>query len=333
MAKRKRLSPAVLTAPGDGPAPETKALNGWVGVRGRSPIADVSADAAMQSALQEVSRELETARNEGRLVARLSLDVVEDNYLVRDRLAVDADDMASLLDSLRARGQQTPIEVVDLGSGRYGLISGWRRMQALRELSETTGNPDFAQVQALIRRPDSAADAYCAMVEENEIRSDLSFYERARIAVKAVEQGVFGDEKTAVQSLFSAARRPKQSKIVAFSRLVMAFEDVLGWPEAIPEKVGLALVGRVKDDPEAVADLRAALTQTPPRDAAEERQRLDMWLRKPVGPPRPKEADTDIFPGLAMKTGRGKVVLQGAAIDKDMIEALHNWLLTQAPKT
>ena len=153
------------------------------------------------SAFDEVAAELHNARVEGRMVSKLAIGDIDATYLVRDRMTVDDEDMAALKDSLRARGQQAPIEVVDLGDRRYGLISGWRRLTALRALQAETSDATFGVVQAFIRRPDTAADAYCAMVEENEIRVDLSFYERARIAVKAVEQGVYPDVKTAVQSL------------------------------------------------------------------------------------------------------------------------------------
>ena len=50
------------------------------------------------------------------------------------------------------------------------------------------------------------------MVEENEIRVGLSYYERARIVAKAVAQGVFETEKQALQRLFHTASRPKRSK-------------------------------------------------------------------------------------------------------------------------
>ena len=199
MAKRKRLSPAPAPGPAEA-APETKALNGWVGVRARAPIADVSGAAAAQSALEEVAGELRRARAEGRMVTKLPLEAVDAGHLVRDRMVVDAEDMAVLTDSLRARGQQTPIEVIDLGQGRYGLISGWRRLMALRALQEETGEARFGLVQALIRAPKDASEAYCAMVEENEIRADLSFYERANMAVQAVEQGVYSDPKEAIQN-------------------------------------------------------------------------------------------------------------------------------------
>ena len=57
------------------------------------------------------------------------------------------------------------------GALPYGLISGWRRLTALQALHAETGEARFATVQALVRRPETAADAYVTMVEENEIRA------------------------------------------------------------------------------------------------------------------------------------------------------------------
>ena len=62
---------------------------------------------------------------------------------------------------------------------------------ALKSLHAETGEPRFATVQALVRRPDTVADAYVTMVEENEIRLGLSHYERARVAALATARGVF----------------------------------------------------------------------------------------------------------------------------------------------
>ena len=130
------------------------------------------------------------------------LAAVEAAHLVRDRVVLAEDEMAALSDSLRARGQQTPIEVMELDAGRYGLISGWRRLTALQQLHAETGDAAFASIKALLRRREDLSAAYVAMVEENEIRADLSFYERARIAVQAAAAGVYPDTHTAVQSSF-----------------------------------------------------------------------------------------------------------------------------------
>lgn len=330
MAKRKRLSPTSafdipdpLGAPG--PRLETKAMNGWVGTR--APIADVASDAAHHAAFDAVRAELQSAREDGRMVLRLDLDVVEADHLVRDRVVIDDDDMQSLMESLRARGQQTPIEVVDLGGGRYGLISGWRRMVALQALhSEAPQEMRFAQVQALVRRPDSAADAYLAMVEENELRANLSFYERARIAVKAAEKGIYDSPRHAVQSLFSAVRRAKRSKILSFADLVV-LDDHLAFPSAIPEKLGLALVGAMRTRPDFTRVLKTALTEAAPMsDAASERKVLEHSLRLPSPRPAPNPGD-QVREGISLRAEAGKITLSGPSVDEALIADLRIWLL------
>src|SRR5690606_41318719 len=98
------------------------------------------------------------------------LAAVEAGYLVRDRLAADEGDMAALVESLRARGQQVPIEVVEIGPGRYGLISGWRRLTAIARLGPETGEERFAPLLALLRRPEPADHAHPATVGGEQVR-------------------------------------------------------------------------------------------------------------------------------------------------------------------
>lgn len=332
MAKRKRLNPAANPAPEPPAGPtatssgplETKALNGWVGVRARPPIADVTRDAAAQAAFEEVSAELASARRDGRMVIELPLEAVDAGHLVRDRVQLDEDEMVTLMESLRARGQQTPIDVTDLGQGRYGLISGWRRLTALRALYAQGNDPIYAKVTALVRAPEGQGDAYRAMVEENEIRAALSYYERARIAVKAAQEGVFGGPKDAVQSLFSAARGPKRSKIMSFTALVEALDDSLRFPAAIPERLGLSLAARLQEDAGFVGSLRAALDAERPDTPGGERKLLEAALRPPVADkPAP---EPDVVPGVALKFKRGVVTLSGQGVDADLMADLRLWL-------
>lgn len=280
MAKRKRLGPArVFSEDTGGIVPETEHETGSepipegletksmypLGVaptrtRTGPPIASVAGASASEAALEELSETLRTAREEGRLIQALALDKIEADHLVRDRLAADEDEMQALITSIRGRGQQTPIEVVALEGDRFGLISGWRRLTALRRLAEE--DVKFGSVLAILRRPDSAADAYCAMVEENEIRVGLSYYERARIVARAAQQGVYSDSKAALSGLFSSASRPKRSKIGSFVRLHDALDDVLRFPAAIPERLGLSLVKAIEGEPGFVDRLRADLRET-----------------------------------------------------------------------
>lgn len=319
MAKRKRLSPAILTgqASPSRPGPST-----------RAPIAEISGDAAMRAAFDEVSEELSEARKSGRMVIALPLEAVETEHLVRDRLQIVDEDMDSLRASLHARGQQTPIEVQDLGHGRYGLISGWRRLMALRALQGETGEARFGTVQALVRNPDTAPQAYLAMVEENEIRAGLSFYERARIAVQAERLGVFPGLSEAVQTLFAAARAPKRSKIMSFTILVGHLDAALRFPAAIPEKLGLALAGALQKDPEFSPTLIRALQAADPSSAAEERAVLEAALRGPRPAPPAKQRET-LAPGITLERAGQKVTLAGPAVDAALQADLRAWLKTR----
>lgn len=365
MAKRKRLTPALYPSDTE-TAPEVKSALGSGPMSGLSPdpggpplagaglttppIARVAGDAATTAALQEVTEMLETARSEGRLILRLDLDSVQADYLVRDRIEGDDAELESLVESLRARGQQTPIEVVPLGDG-YGLISGWRRLTALRRLQTQTGEARFATVLAILRTPESASDAYVAMVEENEIRLGLSYFERARIVDRSVAQGVFDSDTAALRSLFATASRAKRSKIGSFLPVVRQLEPHLRFPVQLNERVGLRLSKALEDpgfahalpdkltrhdrpDPEAE---RALLTQL--LDAREKPARTKGPAKEPVSQGDKGSAQevaekrapgVTLRPGLTFRLeGRGPsrvCELAGPALDDDLLRDLQAWL-------
>jgi ParB/RepB/Spo0J family partition protein len=264
------------------------------------------------------------ARAEGRIVERLPLSAIDLSHLVRDRLKAQSEDLEALKSSLKARGQQVPVEVLDRGpkaSPRYGLISGWRRMLALSEIG-------VYEVLAVVREPKSASDAYVAMVEENEIRSDISFYERARIVVKALEQDVYSDPKSALQSLFGNVSRAKRSKIKSFMVLVEALDDVLRFPTSISEKNGLVIAKALQADPYVIDNIRASLDQTKPDNAEQE----VAALLKACCSPEPKEPTQDKVPRqifLHFDTDTKLIELSGEGIDEAFLSALESWLKKQ----
>ena len=116
------------------------------------PVARIAADAASRAALDDLADELRRHRESGRMVVELPLDQIEAAHLTRDRIHMDAEDMGALKASLASRGQQTPIEVVALPGGRYGLISGARRLAALRELAVGQDGPGTALALSWARR-------------------------------------------------------------------------------------------------------------------------------------------------------------------------------------
>ena len=337
MAKRKRLTlPGELGA-ADGmipaaaeAAPENKAIHP-LGLA-PAPISREAADAAATAALRELADEVSRARAEGRLLQALPLDQIDAGWLVRDRLAADADELSSLRDSLRLHGQRAAIEVVDRGAGhspRYGLISGWRRWTALRELQAEAGEGDtrFDQVLAVLRRPETAGDAYIAMVEENEIRAGLSYYERARIAAKAVEAGVFPTAKIALQRLYASASRARRSKIGSFLTIHHSLSETLRFPTAISERLGLALAMRLEAEAEFAEQIRHDLAAAAPQDAAAELALLERVLKgaRPaaVSAPVPTE---EIIPGVTLRLARGEIRLCGPAVGPELQARLTAWL-------
>ena len=373
MARRKRLTlPLSSTAPQpptaedrppedrSGPAPETKSLSG--SPLSAPPIAQVAGEASAAHALGELADEWRRARDEGRLVQALPLDAVDEAHLMRDRMTADPDDMADLVASIRERGQQSPIEVVALAGGRYGLISGWRRLRALRALLTETGDPRFGSVLALLRRPASAAEAYRAMVEENEIRAGISFYERARIAARAAEAGVHRDPRAAIAALFAAAPRARRSKIASFLTLHAALDDRLRFASAIPERLGLALARALDRDPGLRARLRERLRKSAPETAAAELALLERALEDgeaktgaagaaapgdtplrpaPPAPATPPDAlpspaparsahREEIRPGIWLETdggfSRARLTLSGDKVDGPLRDRLVAWL-------
>src|SRR5919106_7042327 len=68
----------------------------------------------------------------------IPLDAIDEAALTRDRAALDPVAQSELSASIAVSGLRIPIEVFELaepdGDRRYGLISGFRRLAALREL-------------------------------------------------------------------------------------------------------------------------------------------------------------------------------------------------------
>ena len=118
MAKRKRLTPAqqgYLEA-----GPESGSDRAVPGPLPAPPIARVAGEASATAALGELSAAMDSARREGRMIETLPLEAVDAGYIMRDRLVQEDDDMEALMASLRARGQQTPVEVVAFEAPQNG---------------------------------------------------------------------------------------------------------------------------------------------------------------------------------------------------------------------
>ena len=348
--------PGALSGPVAGAAPETKSALPGPGPAGFAaavplapaptppvipPIAQVSGQSAEAAALREITLGIEAARAEGRMVVEVPLADIAPGHLARDRIALEREELEALKASIRSHGQRVPAEITPLrgagarvgtGAGAeaegalayaWGLISGWRRLRALSELYDETDDPRFSVLRALVRPPEEAAASYVAMVEENEIRVGLSYYERARIVAEAAARGVFADQSAALRSLFATASRAKRSKIASFIAIHEDLGDLLHFPAGIPERLGLALVSRLRFGDRG--RIRAALTEARPASATAEIALLERLARAPrPDVSRAKPAGEVLRPGVAMvlerKAGRIAVSLSGKGVDDALLD-------------
>ncbi|MCA8869091.1 MAG: ParB N-terminal domain-containing protein [Rhodobacteraceae bacterium] len=337
MARRRRIdtpSEGELQALEDGFARETPKDK----ATGLAPIAQVvaeaarlndavpGADRARQARDQADAERFRSATEKGLVVNEISISSILSDEVPRDRLDLQGDEMAELKASILAHGVRLPIEVYALpessGGSFYGLISGYRRLLAVRMLYVGSNEARFATIPALIRQPDTISDAFVAMVEENEIRSDLSQYERGRIAVIAAGQGVYGDLAEAVDTLFPAASKAKRSKIRSFAEIHLQLGEALEFPTCLNERAGLRLAAALRAG--AADDLKAALMHGQPADPHQEWALLEPVIsgtenmaRDPSRGGRPQKAGNP-------KTGQTRIRLaKGLEISHETGKAGH----------
>lgn len=300
MAKRRKLeapSSAALGRIEEEFRRETPAGQG----RAVAPIAQVAADSAALShtasaesraadaRLRADAERLRAAEAGGLLMSELPLAQIDADALIRDRSVLDEAEMLELRQSIAANGLRLPIEVFELeaqaaGGARYGLLSGYRRLMAVRALHGLTGAEKYAAIRALVRPRREIDAAFAAMVEENEIRSGISPFERGRIAVIAVQQGAFVNVEEAVSRLFAAGSKAKRSKVRSFAMIFEELGDMLGFPELLSEKRGLRLAQALRNGAEPL--LREALAAAAAADADEEWAHLEAVIAAAEAGPR-----------------------------------------------
>lgn len=264
-----------------------------------APISQVAADAAQAQSITDAEERAEMARDrmdaaalrdakgQGRIITEISVEQIMEDAIVRDRTVLDPAEMDELKLSIRAHGLRLPIEVFDTtatpngargGDKPFGLLSGYRRLYAVRELYALTGDDQFASIKALVRDPDDLGGAFSAMVEENEIRASLSHFERGRIAVIAAKQGVFANTEDAVAALFASASKAKRSKIRSFSLIFEELGDMLEFPESLKERDGLRVAAALRNGAES--RFRDALAAGQGATAADEWAVLEQVLTR-----------------------------------------------------
>lgn len=108
-------------------------------------------------------------------IAEIDVNLIETDGRLQDRLTLDIDGLKA---SIAQNGQRVPILLRSLPDGRYRLIYGRRRLEASRQLGR--------QVRAIVTETDEQQSLKDQLLENLE-RRDLSFIERASVAVALLE--------------------------------------------------------------------------------------------------------------------------------------------------
>jgi ParB family transcriptional regulator, chromosome partitioning protein len=176
---------------------------------------------------------------------------IDEAALPRDRTTLDDAALAELETSILIDGLRQPIEVWTFSAPRdcghrFGLISGMRRLTAFRRIHKA--NPE-ARIPAFLRRPADIPDAMAKMVAENEIRSEISPWEKGRLVVQAVDEEIFETLDAAVAGLYPTLHRNRRARIRAIAEVVSEIGDgLLTNPESLNEHQLTRVAAAVRRD-------------------------------------------------------------------------------------
>jgi ParB family chromosome partitioning protein len=118
------------------------------------------------------------SHKEGEVVLSLPVDSIEPNPQ-QPRQSLDADELASLADSIREQGLLQPVVVRRIGESRYQLVAGERRWRAAAQAG-------FERVPAILRETEDWELLPLALVE-NLVRTDLNPTEEAQAYTALME--------------------------------------------------------------------------------------------------------------------------------------------------
>lgn len=170
---------------------------------------------------------------------------------VKDRMDGGLQDIDALASSIRAVGQKVPILVRPHGDreGEYEIVAGRRRLEACR----VAGLRVRAEVQALDEK-----ELVVGQAVENIAREDLTYIERARIAVRLVDE--IGLPQQAIDDAFCCGKTDR-SRYLKIGRGVP--DDILSWVGKAPS-IGRPrwekLVRALTNDGEAEKRIKTAMT-------------------------------------------------------------------------
>lgn len=276
-------------------------------------------------------------------LAQIALSDIAADILPRDRSHADPAALDDLIRSITAIGLRQPIEVFGLMQDEhqphpYGLISGYRRLMACRALGYET-------IPALCCNPGDIPAALAAMVTENEVRTQISPWEKGRLILRLIEEGTFPDASRAIDTLYPTASRQQRTRLRGFFLVVdLLIESPLRTPEALStarmDRLATAL--RLGGLAAIIATLQAHANCTLPQQWEALRPVLNAILTEPspdpiAKPGRPRHSLT-LNQGVTLTRARahhgwiirltGPLAKSPGLVD-DIFDLVERWLQTE----
>ena len=226
----------------------------------------------------------------------LPIEEICTDDLPRDRLDLAAEagsaEMQALKVSLDQRGQCSPITVCRDSQDRYQLISGWRRLTALRQLAQEQGTCEPTITAHLTGRGARRIDLYIDMVESNLLHQNLSFTELAQLALTASADPALQELGLGqiLSELYGAQPKMKRSYIRSFVYLLQTLGESLRFPKKVSRNQGVAVARRLAAAPETADDMcrNLKLCDNETLQAAVLAQYLTSFRARDTPPPPPE---------------------------------------------
>jgi ParB family chromosome partitioning protein len=222
------------------------------------------------------------------IVHHIPIHAIDEAALVRDRLGMDPEALQALARSIAVDGLRMPVEVFALAAPRegeggektHGLISGFRRLAAVRALA-AEGVAGQESIAAFVREPADMAAALAAMVEENEVRAEISAWERGALLVKAVQLRLFDDVEGAIAGLHPEASAVVRTRLRALALAAGELDYVFAAPERFTQGEVMRLAAACRAGfGEAI---EAAVCEVPRKDHARQWEAVGPVLAEAAG--------------------------------------------------
>lgn len=202
--------------------------------RSAAPVGGITKTLGNITEKMERASELERQLAAGQTIVELDPRLIDASF-VSDRLAIDAAELAQLVEQIRGHGQQVPILVRPHPEtrGRYQVAYGHRRLAAAREIG--------IRVRAVVRDL-TDGQLVVSQGQENSARTNLSYIERALFASRLEERSfgrdvimaALGVDKAALSRMLIVIRQvPLLSSTPSAPRPISAAADGWNWASGL----------------------------------------------------------------------------------------------------